>query len=458
MKFLDSDDVIIACSTGMTSNAALAVIRISGFKDLSIFSGFFSQKSAPIEPRKVYYLSLLENGTQIDDICLTYFKGPHSYNGENILELSIHGNLLHVERVLNLFTKNGLCRLASPGEFTYRALKNKKLNLSQVEGLDLFLNADSVYALGQGLSLLNGDLQESYHKLHELFLRHKSALELSIDFLDDVGEETAQGYFKESLLKLSQAVESLAKRVLPQSQSLIEPDIVLVGLPNSGKSSLFNFLLSNDRAIVSSIAGTTRDYLAEKIQLEGVNYRLIDTAGVRETKDVIESQGVARSLSRVKNAFFRILLINPFESDDESFADLLKYEYDLIFFTHADLDGFEEKRSQFTERFCQVASGQKLNILSLDDKFLSNLLKVHVNKKYLDITSASPILLDRHKSLILQLQSAIQSYQELAQNESDIAIIGSELNTLGHCISELIGIISPDQVLDSIFSNFCIGK
>ncbi len=458
MIFLDSDDVIIACSTGMTSNAALAVIRISGFSDLSIFSGFFSKNLAPIEPRKVYYLSLLDEGTQIDDICLTYFKGPHSYNGENTLELSIHGNLLHVERVLNLFTRKGLCRLAAPGEFTYRALKNKKLNLSQVEGLDLFLNADSVYALGQGLSLLNGDLQESYHKLYELFLRHKSSLELSIDFLDDVGEETAKGYFDESLDQLSKSVASLAKRVLPQSQSLIEPDIVLVGLPNSGKSSLFNFLLSQDRAIVSAIAGTTRDYLAEKIQFDGVNYRLIDTAGVRETNDQIESQGVERSLSRVKNAFFRILLINPFETDDLSFNDLLKFEYDLIFFTHSDLDGFEEKKKHFVDRFCQVASGQKLNILNLDQKFIDNILKLHINKKYLELTSASPILLDRHKSLILQLNTAIHSYHNLAQSESDIAIVGHELNTLGHCISELIGIISPDQVLDSIFSNFCIGK
>lgn len=442
----------------MTSNAALAVIRISGFKDLSVFSGFFSKNLAPIEPRKVYYLNLLDGDIHLDDICLTYFKGPYSYNGENILELSIHGNLLHVERVIQLFTRNNLCRPAGPGEFTYRALKNKKLNLSQVEGLDLFLNAESIYALGQGLSLLNGDLQENYHRLHDLFLKHRSALELSIDFLDDVGEETAQGYFDESLKNLSSAVTSLSKRVLPHSQSLIEPDIVLVGLPNSGKSSFFNFLLSQDRAIVSSIAGTTRDYLAEKIQLEGVNYRLIDTAGVRETKDQIESQGVSRSIARVKNAFFRILLINPFETDDSAFDELLKFEYDLIFFTHADILGFEEKKKAFVDRFPQVASGQKLNILSLDESFIDKLLKLHINNKYRDFTSHNPILLDRHKSLILQLNSAITAYQLLAQNETDIAIIGSELNTLGHCISELIGIISPDQVLNSIFSNFCIGK
>ena len=458
MNFLSSDDVIIACSTGMTSNAALAVIRISGFKDLAMFSAFFSKNLAPIEPRKVYYTNLLDGKTHLDDLCLTYFQGPHSYNGENILELSIHGNLLHVERVLNLFTRNGLCRLATPGEFTYRALRNKKLNLSQVEGLDLFLNAESVFSLGQGLSLLNGDLQENYHQLYDLFLKHKSALELSIDFLDDVGEETAQKYFTESLDNLVKSVQSLSRRVLPQTQSLVEPDIVLVGLPNSGKSSLFNFLLSQDRAIVSSIAGTTRDYLAEKIQLEGVNYRLIDTAGVRETKDQIESQGVERSLARVKNAFFRILLINPFESDDEAFNDLLKFPYDMIFFTHSDLPNFEAHKKKFTERFTQVASGQNLNILSLDFSFLDNVLKLHINKKYLDLTASNPILLDRHKSLILQLNSAITSYQSLAKTESDIAIIGSELNTLGHCISELIGIISPDQILDSIFSNFCIGK
>ena len=142
MKFLYSDDPIIACSTCNHTNSALAVIRISGFNDLAVFQSCFTLHG-PIEPRRVYYTELLNDGISIDDICLTYFQGPKSFNGENILELSIHGNTLNIERVLQFFITKFSFRLAAPGEFTYRALKNKKLMLSQVDGLDLFLNANS---------------------------------------------------------------------------------------------------------------------------------------------------------------------------------------------------------------------------------------------------------------------------------------------------------------------------
>jgi tRNA modification GTPase len=174
MKFLHSDDPIIACSTSSHANAAIAVIRISGFKDLEAFRKFFTH-SGPIEPRKVYYTSVVLQGQVLDDICLTYFQGPKSYNGENILELSVHGNTLNVERILDLFVSYAGCRVAQPGEFTYRALKNKKLTLSQVEGLDLFLNANSGYALDQGLSLLSGNLSlfsaQIFPRIIDRFLR-----------------------------------------------------------------------------------------------------------------------------------------------------------------------------------------------------------------------------------------------------------------------------------------------
>jgi tRNA modification GTPase len=276
MKFLYSDEPIIACSTCNHANAALAVIRISGFRHLDDFSPFFTH-TGPIEPRRVYYTKLFFQAEVFDDVCLTYFQGPKSYNGENILELSIHGNTLNTERILKLFIEKANCRLAAPGEFTYRALKNKKLSLSQVEGLDLFLNANSGYALDQGLSLLSGNLQEVYTELYDLFLKHKSALELSIDFGDDIGDETAKAYFHSSLLEFKNKFESLHRRVIPMDHNLLRPEIVLAGLPNSGKSSLFNYLLRQDRAIVSSTPGTTRDYLSESLVIEGVKYQLIDT-------------------------------------------------------------------------------------------------------------------------------------------------------------------------------------
>ena len=456
MKFLYSDDPIIACSTSSHSNAAIAVIRISGFKSLSQFSSFFTRDLGPIEPRKVHLTRLVLQGQLLDDICLTYFQAPHSYNGENILELSVHGNTLNVERILELFLSYGGCRLAQPGEFTYRALKNKKLSLSQVEGLDMFLNANSGYALDQGLSLLSGSLQEIYTELFDLFLVHKSSLELSIDFSDDIGEEGAKVYFESSLDNFSKKFQTLVKRVQPMESNLVQPEIVLAGLPNSGKSSLFNVLLSEERAIVSAIAGTTRDYLSEAVVIEGVKYKLIDTAGIRESGDLIEVEGVRRTHKKLSESFFSILLINPFEII-EGFEELVKNKFDLTYFTHADLPGFSDAKNKLIKKFPQLGP---IGAISLKDPptDFEMVLQGHINKKYLLAVSGKPILLDRHKHLILQASQSLKHYQLLSRNENDIAILSQELNALGHCISELIGIVSPDQILNSIFSNFCIGK
>ena len=455
MKFLYSDEPIIACSTCTHANAALAVIRMSGFKDLNNLSRFFTH-SGPIEPRRVYYTRLVLQGQVIDDICLTYFEGPKSYNGENILELSIHGNTLNIERIINLFVEHAGFRLAAPGEFTYRAMKNRKLSLSQVEGLDLFLNANSSYALDQGLSLLSGNLHEIYLELWDLYLKHKSSLELSIDFAEDVGEEAAREHYLVSLENFRKKFNTLVKRVEAQETNLIQPEIVIAGLPNAGKSSFFNFLLSDERAIVSSVAGTTRDYLTEYLLIEGVKYKLVDTAGMREASDLIEAEGVKRAKKKLQNSFFKVLLINPLEMEP-GFGELLSENFDLKIFTHADLPGFSEARNKLVSAHPDLGSIGAIDLRVLEEKWERD-FKVLVNNKYLQTIKAQPLLLDRHKHLILQASSVLSSYEILAKSESDVAILSSELNTLGHCISEVIGIVSPEQVLNSIFTNFCIGK
>lgn len=455
MDLIYSDETIIACSTSPLGNAALAVIRISGFDSLSSLQKFFKKDLSKLQERFVSYTSLLIDGKEIDDICVTFFQAPRSYNGENILELSVHGNTLNVERIIEGFVSSGLMRRAYPGEFSYRALKNKKLTLSQVEGLDLFLNANSGFALDQGLSLLNGNLQEIYQEIWNLFLKHKSSLELSIDFSEDVGEEQAKIYFNDSLKELSAKIESLARRVQGNTTHLLSPEIVISGLPNAGKSSLFNLLLKEDRAIVSSVAGTTRDYISETITISGVNYRLVDTAGIRDSIDEIESEGIKRSHKKIKDAFFSLLLINPFETQD-NLKDLLSLSYDLILFTHADLEGFEEQKKIIEKSFSLSGS---IGAISLKSSGLSlQNLNDSINKKYLEAVSEQPLLLDRHKYLILHIFDLVNKYSLNTQGMEDVAIISSELNTLGHCISELVGIVSPDQVLNSIFSNFCIGK
>lgn len=447
MKFLNSFDPIIACSTSMTSNSAIGIIRISGFDNFDKLNGFFNIDLYQIEPRKFYNSDLFFEETLLDKIMVVFFKSPQSYNGENILELNVHGNISNIKRIISFFNKAGI-RSAEPGEFSYRALRNKKMTLSQIEGLDLLLNANSNFISNQGFSLLSGNLQEAYIDLNKNFLNHKSAVELSIDFLDDVGEEEAKLQFKQTLDELKISVSKLKDRIFNQSYSLINPDIILTGLPNSGKSSLFNLLLNENRSIVTEIAGTTRDFITENILFKDINYRLIDTAGIRDEANPIEKIGIEKVTTLLHNSFFKILVINPFNYDETT--DL---NYDFVIFTHKDLENFELRRNEI-----EIGNLPFIELSLVQPNISIERMIEVINEKYLSVISNNPITLDRHVQLINKITLMLGDYSKLSGNCDDVSILSSELNILGYCISELIGIVSTDDVLQNIFQNFCIGK
>ncbi len=189
------NDIIIGCSSGNMSNAALSVIRISGDFLLTTFQSFFSRSLQGISPRKMYLTKIVDSGNILDELLFCFFEAPNSYSGENILELYPHGNVLNVQRIVNSFVATFNLRPARPGEFTFRAFVNRKLNFAQVEGLELLLNANSQFAFNQGLQVLSGDLFRSYRHLYDEFVSMKSAINLLIDFSDDVGEVEAKSLF-----------------------------------------------------------------------------------------------------------------------------------------------------------------------------------------------------------------------------------------------------------------------
>lgn len=443
MLHLADDTPIIACSSSVTSNSAIALIRLSGFKNLQDFQSVFNLKLSTIKPRSVYYCDILNNNLVIDSICLTYFKGPNSFNGENILELSVHGNLLNVERIVQLFTNKFNLRRALPGEFSYRALKNKKLSLTQVEGLDLFLNSNSEYSLDFGNSILNGSLSKLYKNLYNAFKTHLSSVELAIDFLDDIGEENFKKNFDSSLNNLNVIVKELSSRADTNISSINNPKVLVFGKTNAGKSSFFNNILKRKRSIVSDVHGTTRDYISEIIKIENNFFELIDTAGIRDTSDQIEKEGINFVNDLKSESFFIIQIINPldeYEIDNDS---------DLVIFTHSDL--FKEKVNNLNKKYLFIDNYSWSKVAELE-------IFSEINKKFKDLVKNGPILIPRHIEVINNLQQQINNYNNLSSNEVDIAIISSELNLIGHSIQELIGIVTPDEVLNNIFTNFCIGK
>jgi len=484
------DRPIIACSTGYESNHAIGLIRISGFENLNLFSSFFSLNLNNIKPRYVYLTDLLVNGKKQDEVTLTFFKGPKSFNGENILEIGVHGNVLNIHFILEGFIDSGVCRMAMPGEFSFRALKNKKMTLSQVEGLDMFINGQSELALNQGLDVLNGELKESYFNLRESFLKLKASIEIAIDFADDVGEQTAQENFNNTLQKFSNILSRLYERTQVNGSRLRSPSVILLGKTNAGKSSLFNALLKEDRSIISPIAGTTRDYISENILIDKVNYRLVDTAGLRKSEDEVEKEGMQRAKGLIQSSFFKMLVINPFEEQAWS-KDFLS-SIDLVVFTHSKKENFDSKLENIQKAFSQADSvcvdlggpiepvksgpigpGENGGPIEPDDYFgpigpeknsgpigpaIQQINKV-ITAKYKKIQESNPILIERHCMVIKGLYKSLKSLEsEVEQNGQDIGIIDFHVQEIGHKIADLIGVMPPDEVLGDIFSNFCIGK
>jgi len=517
MNFYTDDHPIIACSTGTQSNTAIAVIRLSGFQSLSALQPFFSFSLAKTKARTSHLTNIKFQHQVFDNGLMVYFPEGESYTGENVLELSVHGNLLNIQRILDLFIVNAGFRAAAPGEFTYRALKNRKLSLSQVEGLDMLLNANSNLMLSQGLDILQGELHAQYMRLYDSFLKLKAAVELSIDFSEDIGEEESNQLFFSSFKNFQQQLESLHRRTQGNVSSLLSPETVLVGQTNAGKSSLFNLLVKHNRSIVSSIAGTTRDYISEVIHIDGTNYNLVDTAGIRESNDVIENIGIDRAFEILKRAFFKILIINPFETNPAYLQKLSSVEFDFLILSHSDKAGFLETVSRLdlskimvlevaSASFAtgsigpidltQFKSGpigpnsksgsigpssesgsigpslksgsiEPLSTLStapIEPKSIVTsgpiepLVKQILVTKFQAATANSPILLERHRACINALYLKSLDFSNKISGIDDVAILSSEVNIFANYLSELIGIVSPDDVLNSIFANFCIGK
>ena len=478
---------IIACATGENNISAISIIRISGFNDLSTFERFFSQSLKNIKARYAYHTKLIHpvSSQLIDDIVLTFFKAPHSYNGENILELSCHGNPFIIKNIISLFLEFADVEPAAAGEFTLRALKNKKLTLSQVEGLDLILNSQSLYGINEGLKSLCGELHQAYLELEKLTLKLCSAVELGIDFIDDVGEEAFEREKNQAITKLGQFLRELHIRASSDYSALLSPEIVLFGPVNAGKSSLFNACIKSNRSIVSNTAGTTRDFISEYIFIAGHQFKLVDTAGLRETSEEIESEGIKRSLDLAKNAFFKILVINPCMDNFELEFTKAK-QYDICLLSHSDNELFTEALKTHSALFegIQLFKANLSDIgpiepghsgpieptanfdfevknengpiepTVLDTALLSRL----VYSKYLKLQENNPIILPRHREKIRAISSRFEEFQLLNKNEKDIAIISNELNLISQQIQELIGVITQNQVLKNIFENFCIGK
>jgi tRNA modification GTPase len=453
MNYPYLEDTIAAIATP-NGVGAISVIRISGTRAVSSINLIFTGKVSAAEAKShtVHYGKVVdENSSVVDDVLLTVFKAPHSYTGEDVVEISYHGNPLIGKKIIELLLKNEI-RIAEPGEFTKRAFLNKKLDLVRAEAVIDIISSRSDASLKGARNQLDGLLSKNVESLRNSLLETLSFLELELDFV----EEDIEFVKKDELLsKIDAIIKQIDSLLNTYNIGKVISDgvnVAIVGKPNVGKSSLLNYFLKESRAIVSEIPGTTRDVIREEISIDGILFRLFDTAGMRFSEDIIESEGVRRSNEAIKNADL-VLFMNDVE---QGFAENLYNEIKSL---------TNEKR--IIKVMNKVDLGKEVNLgdqIGISAKTghgihdLTNKLKESIltNANY---SEKSAIVSNIRHFQCLQsaresLLNAVSSLNQKFSGEFVAVDIRNSANQLG----EIIGEVTSEDVLNNIFSKFCIGK
>lgn len=437
------NDTIVALATPPGSSA-LALIRVSGPQSHALLSSLSSKQ---LQPGTHLYTPLKHNGHILDDVILSAWVKPKSYTGEDCVEISCHGNMLIVQKISDALCQLG-ARLAQPGEFTQRAFLNGKMDLTQAESVIDLINARTDRALRAARTLQSGSLKKYLDLERENLLQILAHLEAYIDFPEeDIAPQVGHSFE----LKINSTLQIISQLLLSARDGLLLSQglkVALIGLPNAGKSSLMNALLQKDRSIVSSQPGTTRDTVEEMIQIDGVQIRLVDTAGLHETDQEIEQLGIARTKQAITEADLLLWVIDssqPLPSLDPALLNpatplLACYnKSDLIPAVH--------------QKPFSVSSTTGQGITELR-QHMSQLLQLNSQSASLD----QIIINTRHQQHLLRAQAALT--QALLQKQSHQApeLISSDLREALHSIGEIIGQTSNEDILDRLFKNFCIGK
>jgi tRNA modification GTPase len=452
--FLNDTIVALATAQGLS---AIAVIRLSGEDAIAITQKVFQGKNLLEQPTHTVHFGLLRGGNKtIDEVLVTIFKAPNSFTKENSTEISCHGSPVIVKEIIKVLLKNG-ARLAEPGEFTKRAFLHGRFDLAQAEAVADLINAETDNARQAALNQMRGGFSKEINNLREELIHFASLIELELDF----GEEDVEFAKRDDLQKLIKRIQAY---LLPLIQSFDEGNVikngvptVIAGKPNAGKSTLLNTLLNEEKAIVSDIPGTTRDVIEDEMVLGGINFRFIDTAGLRETQDVIEAIGVERTRDRMKKAS---LIIYLFDLTQTTLAEIISEEEHLTTLgipyikvgnkvDKADTTLVNELQKH---DFIFISASHKTNIATLKDKVLASFQVKTVKAGDVLVTNL------RHYQNLLQTNTSLDRVLESMYNGVTGDFLAMDIRQALHYLGEITGTITTDDLLDNIFSKFCIGK
>lgn len=444
----------IAAVATPTGEGGVAIIRISGNRAIEIASKVFTGPVASYKSHTAHYGHIVQDGTNIDDVLLIPMLGKKSYTGEDTVEITCHGGSLITRQVLDVVLKAG-ARAARPGEFTFKAYMNGKIDLSQAEAVQELIHARNEKALEAARHHLDGGLSKKISAFQERLTLIAAILEAWVDFPDEGLEFASMEDTCRNLDLICKDMEQLAKTF--HNGKIIHEGIglCLIGCPNVGKSSLMNALLDKERAIVSPIPGTTRDIVEDHLRLNGLNFRLIDTAGIRETEETIEAEGVRRSKKALESADLVLFLLDASEGlrkEDEELLKLVESKKTILIWNKIDKSLAKLPALSFAH-IVKISAKEKIG-LDLLHKEIDKVIWTEgpPSKEEILITSAR-----HHHSLLAALESTrkvIQGLNEGVSPEFLSSDMRHSLNELGKIIGTNVG----EDILSAIFSTFCVGK
>lgn len=446
---------IAAIATSMGSGG-IGIIRISGDEALNIINKVFVPvKKGEIKPFTLKLGQIIdENKNVVDQVLVSYFKAPKSYTGEDVCEINCHGGNVAVNRVLELVLQNG-ATLAEGGEFTKRAFLNGKLDLTQAEAVIDLINSKSEREGKASIKQLEGKLGDEIRSIKDEIIELLADIEANIDYpeyedIEDVRREKIEDILEKQINRLKQLEDSF------ESGKILKNGIMtaIVGKPNVGKSSLLNMLLKEERAIVTEIAGTTRDTIEECVTIKGITLRLIDTAGIRETEDVVENIGVEKSKNALKNAELVLFLLDGskgFSLEDEEILREIGEKNHIVLINKIDLENknIELDNSNIVRISAKTGEGIKELEEKIEEMF--NLKKLETENEFI-VTNI------RHKDLLHKAKNGLKQAKETVINGLPIDMISINIKTAIGSLGEILGESVSEDVLNKIFEKFCVGK
>lgn len=449
-------DTIVALATAQ-GISAIAVIRLSGTDAIRVVDGVFKGKNLESQPTHTIHFGTIQDGEKtIDEVLVSLFKEPNSFTKENSVEISCHGSPLIVKEIVKVLLKGG-ARLAEPGEFTKRAFLNGRFDLAQAEAVADLINAETDNARQAALNQMRGGFSDQIKQLREELIHFASLIELELDF----GEEDVEFAKREDLRDLILKIQGYLRLLMDSFDqgNVIKNGVptVIAGKPNAGKSTLLNTLLNEERAIVSEIPGTTRDVIEDEMIVGGINFRFIDTAGLRETQDIIEAMGVERTLASMKKAS---LIIYLFDLTQTTLQEIAKEEQQLQVLgvpymkvgnkiDRADKTLLEKLKGQ---DFVFISAADKTNIQDLKDRILSHFQVRSVKTGDVVVTNL------RHYHSLAQTYDALQRVLEGMGQGVTGDFLAMDIRQALHYLGEITGTITTEDLLGNIFGKFCIGK